>query len=478
VVDGGTPASARFCEQCGGQLGAGARFCGACGAAIPQAEADLAEAAEPEVTATSEAAAARESPAPQPGAAPSSERNGRRKSAAILLALALMLASGVGVGVLVASGGGSDTDAGAAAGEVFLEPVNSSRDPFTPSVGTDRRNVRPPSTTTTTRTTATPATAGPTTTAAAARGIPVATGDTPGLYGGTRDAGSCDPEKLVGFLEQNPAKAAAWAGVLGIRPSEIRAFVATLTPVVLRSDTRVTNHGFRNGHATEIPAVLQAGTAVLVDRYGQPVAKCFCGNPLTAPRPVRAPRYTGPRWPGFAPGGIVVIDQSTTVVNVFTVVDPATGETFGRPSGTTGDSDGPVPPPLTGPAGQTLGTGAVQVTLQWSSAADLDLHVVDPTGTEISYQQRNASSGGSLDVDSNAGCHDAASNPVENVFWPEDGAPSGEYVVSVTYFAECPPGGAGAQPFTLTVQQDGRIVDQETGTVAPGETAEVTRFSR
>src|SRR5581483_1257465 len=127
--------------------------------------------------------------------------------------------------------------------------------------------------------------------------------------------------------------------------------------------------------------------------------KCFCGNPLTAPRPVRAPRYTGPRWPGFAPGGIVVIDQSTTVVNVFTVVDPATGETFGRPSGTTGDSDGPVPPPLTGPAGQTLGTGAVQVTLQWSSAADLDLHVVDPTGTEISYQQRNASSGGSLDVD-------------------------------------------------------------------------------
>jgi hypothetical protein len=45
--------------------------------------------------------------------------------------------------------------------------------------------------------------------------------------------------------------------------------------VLLRSDTVVTNHGFANGCSTTIPAVLQAGTAVLVDDKGVPVTKCY-----------------------------------------------------------------------------------------------------------------------------------------------------------------------------------------------------------
>jgi hypothetical protein len=161
----------------------------------------------------------------------------------------------------------------------------------------------------------------------------VVSGATAGLYGGTLDAASCDPGKLVDFLEQNPDKAAAWAGVVGIRPSEIRSYVATLTPVILRSDTRVTNHGWVNGRANPIPAVLQAGTAVLVDRYGQPVTKCNCGNPLSPPQPVSTPVYTGTRWPQFSPTSITVVNQSTTVINVFVLVDVRTGEEFGRPRG-------------------------------------------------------------------------------------------------------------------------------------------------
>ena len=35
-------------------------------------------------------------------------------------------------------------------------------------------------------------------------------GADPGLYGGTRDNARCDRLALVGFLEQNPEKAAAW----------------------------------------------------------------------------------------------------------------------------------------------------------------------------------------------------------------------------------------------------------------------------
>jgi hypothetical protein len=237
----------------------------------------------------------------------------------------------VAVVVIVVLAGGSDDDGDAAqsvdaTGEVFLEPVSSSIDnPFAPSVGTDLPDVTPPP-------------------ALASTNRQEFTGGTVGLYGGTLDNASCDKDKLVSFLAQDPAKADAWARTLGI-PSgieSIRDYVATLTSVVLRADTRVTNHGSTNGRATEIDAVLQAGTAVLVDKYGAPVVKCYCGNPLTAPKPYRTPVYTGTRWPTFTPTSVTVIVKNTVIINTFTLVDPRTGQAFSRPAGGNGSTDGPA----------------------------------------------------------------------------------------------------------------------------------------
>jgi hypothetical protein len=112
--------------------------------------------------------------------------------------------------------------------------------------------------------------------------------------------------------------------------------------VLLRADTRVTNHGYKNGRATSIQVVLQAGTAVLVDEYGKPVTKCYCGNPLTSPVASDA-RYYGPRWTDFDPVNITVVIQNTVIIQEFTLTDTDTGETFGRPAGSTGDDDGPPP---------------------------------------------------------------------------------------------------------------------------------------
>lgn len=56
-----------------------------------------------------------------------------------------------------------------------------------------------------------------------------------------------------------------------------------------RADTRVTNHGFADGRATEIQSILQAGTAVFVDDTGLPVVKCSCGNPLGRPAALSDP---------------------------------------------------------------------------------------------------------------------------------------------------------------------------------------------
>jgi hypothetical protein len=120
--------------------------------------------------------------------------------------------------------------------------------------------------------------------------------------------------------------------VLGIRQSDIPTYVATLTPLLLRADTRVTNHGFANGRATELQSVLQAGTAVLVDQFGVPRVRCYCGNPLLPPR-LTVTKYRGPTWPGYSPNTLVVIEKSTTVINNFTAVDVTTGQPITVPAG-------------------------------------------------------------------------------------------------------------------------------------------------
>jgi hypothetical protein len=116
----------------------------------------------------------------------------------------------------------------------------------------------------------------------------------------------------------------------------------------------------------------------------------------------------------------------------------------------------------------TLGTGDVQVTLRWSSAADLDLHVIEPDGTEIYYGDKGpTATGGRLDVDSNVGCEQEAS--VENVFWPQGQMPEGPYRVEVNGFSV---DGCGSGDFTLTAEVQGEQVLDESGTV--GEDEDVT----
>jgi hypothetical protein len=235
--------------------------------------------------------------------------------------LAVVVALGVVVAVVAASGGDDE----AAAAEVELEPISTPGDnPFMSSVGTDEADVTPPPDTGRTF-----------------------SGSTPGLYGGTLNNSSCDAAQLVTFLQANPEKAAAWADVIGITTVDISSYVDALTPVVLRSDVAVTNHGYSGGRATTIPAILQAGTAVLVDQYGFPVVKCYCGNPLTRPRVYADPVYIGSRWRGFTPTSITIIQKTTVIIDTFTLVDPRTGESFRRPAGTDGTQDQPTAPPST-----------------------------------------------------------------------------------------------------------------------------------
>ena len=147
---------------------------------------------------------------------------------------------------------------------------------------------------------------------------------------------------MIDFLNANPDKARAWAAAEGILVEEIPDYIKSLTPVVLRYDTRVTNHGYVNGRANPYQAVLQAGTGVLVDRYGVPRARCYCGNPLAPAVAQSTPHYTGETWPAFNPGTIVVVVPPGTPVTILTLADPS-GNGFGRQVGTE-TTDGPAPP--------------------------------------------------------------------------------------------------------------------------------------
>jgi Domain of unknown function (DUF6777) len=187
-----------------------------------------------------------------------------------------------------------------------------------------------------------PATLPPTTVAAA--GLKKVSGVAPGLYGGTRDSASCDVEQMVTFMGANPGKAQAWAQTEGITVDQIPEYVRGLTPVVLRADTRVTNHGFAGGKATPRQAVLQAGTAVLVDKTGVPRAKCACGNPLLPPAQAANASFTGAAWSGFKATETVAVNPGPPV-DKFTLVDPSNGQQFSRPVGGTGSSDTPVSQP-------------------------------------------------------------------------------------------------------------------------------------
>jgi hypothetical protein len=204
--------------------------------------------------------------------------------------------------IVAACGGSGDQDT-KASGELFLQPVAAQGpDPFTASTAT---------------TTATPSPITRTQQSAPSSGVRSISGGTPGLYGGTVRSGSCDVNRQIDRLTANRARGRAFAQVEGIAQDSIPSYLRSLTSVVLRADTRVTNHGYRDGRATGYQSVLQAGTAVLVDNRGVPRVRCACGNPLTPARAMSGGSGTSGRpWSGYRHGQVVVVITHITIINI------------------------------------------------------------------------------------------------------------------------------------------------------------------
>ncbi|MGW0391736.1 DUF6777 domain-containing protein [Streptomyces sp. NPDC003042] len=208
--------------------------------------------------------------------------------------------------------------------EVHLQPVGAAGpEPFTASSATaESAPVQPPL----------PNTSG--------RGIRTVGAATPGLYGGTHRLGSCDVERQVNSLTADDAKAQAFAQASGIEKDKLPEFLRGLTPVVLRADTRVTNHAFRDGRPGSFQSVLQAGTAVLVDDHGMPRVRCACGNPLVAPRaPKGSAVHKGEPWNGYQPNQVIVIEPTAQVIDNLVIVNIADNTWIERRAGDDGAQD-------------------------------------------------------------------------------------------------------------------------------------------
>lgn len=268
-------------------------------------------------------------------------------------------------------------------GQVMLEPAASGGpDPFTASVAKPAPPISAPAPS------FTPVphpTTGPPPTV-----VRTETGNTVGLYGGTQNLSHCDAAQMGRFLAENPSKASAWVQALNADPNlrwsggtsvstaQIPAFLGDLTPVILRADTVVTNNGFANGQPTPRESILQTGTAVLVDKFGVPRARCACGNPLSPPHVNSTVKFTGTPWPAFSPTTLVVVNSAPTVVNTFVLVNVNNGTTYPQPAGNPSIPK-TVPPPATAPpTGSSPPTTGAPPTTSTPMHYDFDVTSISP----------------------------------------------------------------------------------------------------
>lgn len=86
----------------------------------------------------------------------------------------------------------------------------------------------------------------------------------------------------------------------------------------------------------------------------------------------------------------------------------------------------------------------------------MDIHLIEPTGTEIYYSNPSSSYGGVLDVDAQALLQcESGMEPVESIFYPTtEPAPEGDYKVKVKMYQNYPAYTTESEiltPFTLNI---------------------------
>ncbi|GAB3050404.1 hypothetical protein [Spirosoma pulveris] len=110
--------------------------------------------------------------------------------------------------------------------------------------------------------------------------------------------------------------------------------------------------------------------------------------------------------------------------------------------------------------------GNPRFNLQFTNqaGADLDLHVIEPSGAELYWNNSYSRTNGQLDVDCN--CSDCGQGPNENIFWPDGQGPKGTYKVWVEHFEKCGSASSSASSYTLRIVVNEVVKQTYTGTLS------------
>jgi hypothetical protein len=84
-------------------------------------------------------------------------------------------------------------------------------------------------------------------------------------------------------------------------------------------------HEWNGSAGTDYPAVLQAGSGVLVDDRGIPRVRCTSGNPLEPPDDTLGDDLAGDAWRWFTPSAVATVTPAERPMNAFAVVDLDSG---------------------------------------------------------------------------------------------------------------------------------------------------------
>ncbi|MBC6934496.1 MAG: hypothetical protein DWB42_01500 [Chloroflexi bacterium] len=165
----------------------------------------------------------------------------------------------------------------------------------------------------------------------------------------------------------------------------------------------------------------------------------------------------------------LVVNLSLVLSGQYTVVATRYGQEIG---GTEGDYELTLSGAVTQgivPNFPDLPSGSVEVSLQWATAADLQLLVRDPQGNSIfDDNPRLLATGGQLAADGNVNCRASDGSPISYIYWPEGRLPgAGPYEVEVWYQNEC--GDPRPAQFVLNVVANNQLVQSVTLQLQPTE---------
>lgn len=120
----------------------------------------------------------------------------------------------------------------------------------------------------------------------------------------------------------------------------------------------------------------------------------------------------------------------------------------------------------------------MEVRLQWSAAADLNLNVRDPQGNQLFFDNRSTPIGGSFGFDANGLCDIISEAPVEQATWSPGFLPAGSYEILVFYRQDCE--GVGPANFNVSVNVNGVSLPAIDATLSPpvgsGDSVYVANF--